>query len=229
MMLNHFSRHVPALGLAYALTGIVFGAWYFRADKNRILRALCGVILAVAALNVYVEECGDYRRSQFENITFLLIIALFWQYGSLCVRLMEKAGIANRSSAISSSFLSIFGVCLVGLALASRGLMPLENPPLAVFLFIDLCCFIHVPAFAFGKSQATRSMAGRNARDEVDAEPRPNLLRKATIALAAPLLVVFALQVSSSNEWRLFSADAGMTLALASLILVSVRGERAAI
>lgn len=210
----------PLFGVTYGLAGVVCGLLWLRGHKNKVLRSLSAVILVIAALNISVEEWGGFQRSRFENAALFLIGFLLWAYATLCIRLMEEVGVAGGRTAFLSSFLPFFSVVLVGLALALPSLLKLENPPLALYMFIVLICFIHVPAFAYGKTQAMRAPI-----EDSNLGLSTSLLRRAIVALVAPLLVELTLQAVLRDDWRLFSLNVGMTLAIVALLLVSLNGR----
>jgi hypothetical protein len=220
MMFSQFIARLPLFGIAYGVTGVACGLWWLR-NNHKALKAVCGVILAVAIVNGYVEEWGRLKRIRFDYAVLLLIVIFLWPYTTLCIRLMENLGITNRLAAVWSSYLPVVYLLMTGMALASPGMIKLENLPLAFAYFLALVCSLHVPAFAAGKSQAMNVLGSPKTSQALARRSSTSLLRGAITALGAPLYIALIVQNTMRDDWRLFGADVVITVAIISLCLIS--------
>ena len=208
---------IPFFAIAYASAGTACALWRFRNVDAKLFHSLGALIFSIAAVNAYVEEWRILKTIEFESAVCLLTIGFLAAYTALSIRLMGQFEISGRM-AVRYSYLPIVYLFSLGLVLASPDLKKLENPPLAFYIFLVLACGLHVPAFAAGKSQATKAQGLSVAPHD-----RPEYLsglRTPLFALGLPLLVTIAIQASVRDDWRLFGANVAMTIAITSLFVV---------
>jgi hypothetical protein len=210
---------IPFFGITYALTGIACAFWSFHNVDAKLLRSLGALIFSIAAVNAYIEEWRILKTIKFGNAVCLLTIGFLAAYTALSVRLMGELGISRRV-AVLYSYLSVVYLFSIGLVVASPNLKELENPPLAFYIFLALACGLHVPAFAAGKSQASRVQELR-ILPHADRLEYFSSLRTPLFTLGLPLLFTLAIQASTRDDWRLFGANVFMTIAITSLFAVA--------
>ena len=216
---------LPFFGLAYGLAGTACILWGLRKNNPKILRALGALILFFGVFNAYAETWKTLRRMSFENATFLLLAGFLCVYTWFILQLMEQAGIARGRAAFVSSFLPVVYLLSVGLMYALPELRTLENPPLAVYSFLVLIFFIHVPAFAFGKSKATKSAPETSNLVSSGRKKSSNFFPEALFALATPLLITLVVQITMRDDWRLFGSNAAATSAIALLLASATKRQ----
>jgi len=212
---------LPPFAIIYGLAGIASGLWFSRASSSAVLRALSGVVFAIAVLNGYVEEWVNLRRVRFDYSALFMVVIFAWPYAALCVQLMKQLGINKRSSAEWYSYLPIVYLLLVSLAVASPGLSKLENPPLSLYIFVAFICVLHVPAFATGRSQLAKLQRDGQVFQLGDVGLSRSIIRRGLVCLAVPLLISVIVQVATLDDWRLFCSNAVITAAIASLFIIS--------
>jgi hypothetical protein len=211
--------NIPFFGIAYAFAGTACVLWRFRNVDAKPLHSLGVLIFSIAAINAYIEEWRTLKTIKFESVVCLLTIGFLAAYTAVSICLMGQLGISRRV-AVLYSYLPVVYLFSIGLVVASPELKELENPPLAFYIFLVLACGLHVPAFAAGKSQATK-VQGLRILPHADRLEYFSGLRTPLFALGLPLLVTFAIQASVRHDWRLFGANVVMTIAITSLFAVT--------
>lgn len=222
--MSQFLIRLPIFAITYAATGALFAFLWLRENSVRALQALSGVILAIAALNGYAEEWSSLKSIRFENAALLLIAGFVWPYSVMSVRLMQQAGVARGRKAFLSSVLPLVYLTFLGMILLNlRDLSTADNPPLAMYVWMIFICALHVPCFAAGKSKTLENQR----KTELSASTSTSLglpidaLRQALLALAIPLCIVLAFQLTIRDDWELFFLDFGMSVTVALLFLIA--------
>src|ERR1700738_3366399 len=146
----------PFFGIAYDVAATACAIWSFYRVEAKPLYSLGALILVIAAVNAYIEEWTNLKSFNFEGLALLLTFGLLWAYSMLILSLMERGGMKKRSTAFVSAFLPIVHIFSIGLAFALPDMKTDENPALTFYIFLVFILVIHVPAFAYGKSQATK-------------------------------------------------------------------------
>lgn len=220
MTLTH-AMQLPLFGITYAATGIASGVWWLRGARNRVLPALSGVIVAVAALNAYVEGWGVLKRTLPDYAVWFLLVIFLVPYATLSIRLMEQMEGMSWRPAVWSSYLPI--VCLLflglGMAIGPRG--STDNRPLALFVGVTLVCALHVPAFAYGKGDVVKIMRSSGIPNAGTPKLSPGVLKQAAVALGVPLLITLGVQLAARDDWKPFGINVVMTAAILALFLLS--------
>jgi hypothetical protein len=216
---------LPFFGLAYGLAGTACILWGLRKNNPKILRALGAVILFFGAFNAYAETWKTLRRISFENATFLLLAGFLCVYTWFTLQLMEQAGIARGRAAFVSSFLPVVYLFILGFGLNLQQAETLENPPFVAYVFLVLVLFIHVPAFAFGKSKATQTGSKPTSPVSPDRKNSNHFFPKALFALATPLLITLVVQITMRDDWRLFGSNAAATSAILLLLASATKRQ----
>ena len=182
-------------------------------------------MVAIAALNIYVEQWPSLKRIDFQAAAILLLIGFLWPYTALSMGLMELLGITGRRQRFVSSFLPLIYALALSFAMILPSLKTLESPPLGLYMFIVLMAVIHIPAFAAGKSRAMKVRRDFSAFQATNSNRHPPLLKTPILALASPLLIILILQITMRDDWRLFGLNAVLTAAIASLFVVVRRTD----
>src|SRR5579863_4917091 len=210
---------LPLFGIAYAMAGIAFGSFWLCVSADSVLRALSGVVVAMATLNAYIEGWEPLRRIRPEYAVLVLIILFLLPYAFLSIRLMElQEGMCFRP-AVWSSYLPIVCLLFLGLGMALGSQRTTDNLPKMLFVGIALICVLHVPMFAYGKGDVVKAMRNASVRNAGISRLSPDIFRRAVLSLAAPLLVVLVLQSAIGKDWTLLGTDAVTTAAILSLFL----------
>ena len=217
--------NVPLFGITYLISGTACVLWSFRKVEARLIQTLSALFFVIAAMDGCIEKWTDLKRFGFEGPMLLISVGFLCAYTMLDLNLMERVGIKKRSTAVVSSFLPIVYALSVGFALALRDVKADENPPLTVYVFLVLIFAIHVPAFAFGTSQATKVL-GLRILPHANRLEYFSGLRTPLFALGLPLLATLIIQAFTGDDWRLFGTNAVMTIVVASLFAVArVNGD----
>jgi hypothetical protein len=228
--LSPILNHMPAIEIAYGVSGLLCGLLGFCGRVYKVLAPLGAILLLLAILNRQVENSAanssvlpwsPMQGHRFAIVALLLMVCFLTLYTLFCISLMERATQSNNAgAAFVSSYLIVVYPLVLGLALALPELLSSENPYLSLYLFLGLICVIHVPCFAQGKTQLLKSLKEHKVAPSPQIHLSPASVRYAIVALGAPLLVVF-LQAVKDDDWRLFVANAIIAVALASLLLIS--------
>ena len=212
---------LPSFAAAYVAAAMVFGLWWFRGERGKVLLPLSGVLLAVAGLNGYAEQWGNLSHLRFQDAGVILVGGFLLPYSILCVRLMERAGIARGGAAFVSSFLPFVYLLALGLLLNLRQMPTADNPAFSLYIFLIFMCALHIPAFAFGKNRAIRAQSKLEDLQIPHSGGRTSLLRQVIAALGTPLLIVLIFQTLAPKDWTLFFSErrdgSGPLLAFLSL------------
>lgn len=216
---------LPLFGITYGVTGIVSGAWWLRQVHSRALLALSGVIVAMAALNAYVENWAMFERTRPDYTICLLLAIFLLPYATLSIRLMEQMEGMTWRPAIWSSYLPLVFLLLIGLAMAIGPGGSTDNRPIALFIGVALVCVLHVPMFAYGKGDVVKIMRSSGISGAGISKMLPEILKQAIAGLAMPILITLGIQVAMRDDWELFGINVVMTVAILSLFLIS-RGTR---
>ena len=215
---------VPLIGLTYAFAGTCWGLLWLRRKSEAALRALSAVMLAIAALNGYIELWPRWKSVGFETAALLLVLVFLWPYSLLSIRLMESTGVARGKRAFFSSQLPVIYLLFLGMVLVNlHDLSTFDDPPLAMYIFMVLVCVLHVPAFVAGKTRMAEYQAklGRSPAFPGTNGPPSARVRSAGLALATTLFIALVVEGVVGSDWLLLSLDAALSGALALLFLIS--------
>jgi hypothetical protein len=124
-------------------------------ERAGIVTALGLVMLSVASINVYVEGWETFKATPFEEVAVALLIGLVMANSLLVLRLVAELEMGRGLRAFVSSFLPVVYALAFGFIPLLDGIKFNESPPQAIYYFAILIFAIHVPAFAYGRSQAT--------------------------------------------------------------------------
>jgi hypothetical protein len=207
----------PLFGITYSIAGAT--CFIVGIRKLRIM-PLGGIMIVVAALNIYVE-IWPIPKYSFESAASLLLIGFLWPYTALSMGLMEDLGIAGRHRRFVSSFLPLVYVLALGFVMLLPRLKTLENPPLALYIFIVFLSVIHIPGFVAGKSQVMGGKTYGRASRAYASNNYTSLLRIPLLSLSPPLLIIFLVQVTTRDDWRLFCSNAVLTVAITLLFALA--------
>lgn len=211
---------LPLFGIIFAVSGAASLGWFGAAD-NRVLRALSGVLLAVAALNSYVEGWGLLRQIRPNYLVCLLAAFFLLPYAALVITLMDQLEGMSWRPAIWSSYLPVVCLLFLGLVVAIGSNTPISNRPLSLVLGVALICALHVPMFAHGKGAAIKIMIRSGVPNAGVSKLSPQTVRTSIALLAAPILISAGIQVYRRNDWRLIGADVVVACAILALVVLS--------
>lgn len=217
---------LPLFGTTFGVAGITSLICSFWADDGKALRALGGVLLVCGALNGYSEGWNYLRALPFGHATFILTAYFAWSYSTLCIRFLTSPVLVPRKTRLLYSFLPFVWALCLGLVVAAPSFTALENPPMALLIGLALVCWLHVPAFVFGKNLVRSSFCAHEAlRETFFKDPVQGMTNRDSrfivFLILSPGLAVFSLQLAIGNDWRLLGADAAFVAALLALAVMS--------
>lgn len=175
----------------------------------------------MGALDAYVEGWGVLRQARPDYAVWFLLAIFLLPCATLSIRLMEQMEGMSWRTAVWSSYLPIVFLLFLGLemAIGPRGLV--DNRPFALVIGVTLICVLHVPRFAYGKSDVVKIMRKSEILGAGTSKLSPEILKGAAAGLGVPILINLSIQVATRGDWRLSGINVVMTAAIFSLFLIS--------
>lgn len=205
----------------YGTTGALGAIVGLLRKRLRTLAYVGAVLIALAALNRYVETWNQSGLSHFLETEIVLLMIFLGAYSWFAAGLLReplKKNLTQRLWASGSLFL--YAWCL-GLLVIAHVLKNDENPPFTMLVFLALVCVLHVPAFA-----------AFNERFSVRGGPPAPQASQASCLFPVVLILVLSLaaavvfQFSGSSDWRLLIPNAIISACISGLLLLTRTGSR---
>ncbi len=167
------SMNIMNYEFVFGVFGLAFLAFGIARRRAGITIPLGWLLILMAMLNLYVLSRSPLKGTQFWETSTILAVLFGATYSYLFIGLSSYLGVARWQSAVRTSLLPLVYWGLAAIAIVSYKAEKLENPALALFLFVILLSAIHSACYAsimfslsrMGKLPRVEAFGNSNRRD----------------------------------------------------------------